>query len=136
MMRLLTLNSGCQVWHRRLQCHAWRLDAHLRWLSSTARHNSGQGQKLETTRNIGIIAHIDAVGHGGLPVVLRWLICQGKNHDHRAHALLQWCNSSHRRYVPTSLQTLSDDGRHWIISRRLHVLCCMSASPLQLLLQI
>ncbi|PVH81986.1 putative ribosome-releasing factor 2, mitochondrial [Cadophora sp. DSE1049] len=65
-MRLLNLQGGCQIWHRQLQRlalvnKAYCLGAYTsRHYSTSHLPNHGHDPNVEATRNIGIIAHIDA----------------------------------------------------------------------------
>lgn len=57
---------GCQIWHRRLQCVVVRREIPSCWSLAQIRFSSQQyDPSIKKTRNIGIIAHIDAV---------RWLL--------------------------------------------------------------
>ena len=51
------------------------------------------------TRNIGIIAHIDAVCNVLLLLSSHAQFCAGQNYNHGAYALLQWAYSPDWRYI-------------------------------------
>ena len=57
---------GCQIWHRRLQSVVVGREIPSCWSLAQIRFSSQQyDPNIKRTRNIGIIAHIDAV---------RWLL--------------------------------------------------------------
>ena len=64
-MVLLVSKRGCRVWHRYLTQVTWPCMAKPSQLNAFIRYSSQQTEShdtlTETTRNIGIIAHIDAV---------------------------------------------------------------------------
>jgi hypothetical protein len=77
----------------------------LRCAPRVARHNVKVPRRLlstqaqphhdvlsRATRNIGIIAHIDAVSHDMDNAIDEMLIMIGQNNYDRAHALLQWAH--------------------------------------------
>ncbi|PMD46610.1 putative ribosome-releasing factor 2, mitochondrial [Hyaloscypha variabilis F] len=61
-MRLLASRGRCQVWHRHLGCIALRnnLRVSRHWPSYSTSHHHHHDPSIKKTRNIGIIAHIDA----------------------------------------------------------------------------
>lgn len=69
-MVLLISKKGCRVWHRYLTQVTRPCIAKHSQLNAFIRYNSQQTEShdglTETTRNIGIIAHIDAVSFIGL----------------------------------------------------------------------
>ena len=110
-MILLASKSGCRVWHRRLRCIVFlnksksclsRSGATLHY--STSHLHYQHDLSIRRTRNIGIIAHIDAVRYSIFKcIVVTTHIWLGKNNYHGAYALLQWFHSSNRGYGVTFL---------------------------------
>jgi hypothetical protein len=65
-MSVFASKRGCQIWHRRLQCVVVGRGIPSCWSLAQIRFSSQQyDPSIKRTRNIGIIAHIDAV---------RWLL--------------------------------------------------------------
>ena len=73
----------------------WRKPRNRVFATSSRNHAAAITHEAEAasnkTRNIGIIAHIDAVSISAIHAPLNALTDSiGQNYNHRAHALLQW----------------------------------------------
>ncbi len=114
-MNSLTRKRGFMLWHQRQSCISLLNQSKpclLRpqasyWYSTSHTHHAEEYTSLQRTRNIGIIAHIDAVG--SLKIFANTIanMSTGKDDDHRAYALLQWLHASNRRYGLIFINCLS-----------------------------
>lgn len=101
-MSFLASRRGCQLWQRRLQRVVLQSGASLSIWRTSSRHvsSSSHDELTKTTRNIGIIAHIDAVRV--LRPFIFMILCAnsntGQDNYYRAHALLQRVYSSNWKY--------------------------------------
>jgi hypothetical protein len=91
------VTRGCRIWHRLPRETLSRDHQPFR------RYSAQQyGPSIKRTRNIGIIAHIDAVRYIlDVPSVVDIITNNyvGENNYHGAYALLQWLHPSNRRYA-------------------------------------
>jgi hypothetical protein len=63
VMNILVARSGRHIWQRPLPCFPYLKCDFLLWPRRQASNTAGDsGPDIKKTRNIGIIAHIDAVG--------------------------------------------------------------------------
>lgn len=99
VMRLLASTKACQIWRSRhlgsvLLFGTQRISPRA---YSTSPETSTD-QNVKTTRNIGIIAHIDAVScYQAFRSYIVTHILTGKDDNYGAYAVLQWGYSTNRR---------------------------------------
>jgi hypothetical protein len=103
-MSLLASKRGCIGWHRRLRCISIHPEGQSRWSKTSYRFSSHHHDpSIKKTRNIGIIAHIDAVILPDQRLYdvseLEAYVEAGQNNDYGAYALLQRFYSTDRRCV-------------------------------------
>lgn len=153
-MNSLTRKRGCLLWHQRQPCSGLfnrsklclsRPQTSYRY-STSHTHHPEEYTSLQRTRNIGIIAHIDAVRDLEPFSATIANILIGKDDDHRAYALLQWLHASNRRYglifmncITSVGSTAKNWGRPCPQSPSFHVVSsrmipCISNIPPQMLM--
>lgn len=84
-MSLLASKRRCTGWHQRLRCISLYPEHQCRWPKISYRYSSHHhDQSIKKTRNIGIIAHIDAVSSLGnisnMPKPITYSVI-GQNND-------------------------------------------------------
>jgi len=99
-MSLLVSQRSCHIWHRHIRCVQSLKIVASTWRITYRFYSDHHAPSIKKTRNIGIIAHIDAVSFILNPCFFSMSIdCWiGENYNHGANALLQWLYPSNRRY--------------------------------------